>query len=329
MPSAPQPSEQQGRLTASAFAQACQGYLRAADQVRCESPSPSPWTYARGWQWRQHALIPSLSHLRRTFELPVRWPAQGTDSSRSCDGSEQNDVEDLRLIDSPGGVYEHIEEVETTQRCRDRPGTTPETLVNLKVTQVVLYSKTWRVPVLYLHVCPTDLSNGWTPTLSDTLASSLFHASAFEHGILNARTQAGIDGFAATSADADEDGDAHHQPSSAPGACERLAYFPPVTACESPLGDDGDPSPLAGATDTTPMPYPLGLWLYLHPCQTAAVVGEMMAAITPVTADGDGHGSHQQDGVQDHACASQQVNDAERYLHAFMAVCASAVVMRP
>lgn len=121
----------------------------------------------------------------------------------------------------------------------------------------------------------------------------------------------------------DDDG---YDPAPDPPASSQMAYFPPIAPCEWPLpptrashsamttnaGQRG-----SGEDDETDEP-PQVAWS-LHPCQTSAVVGEMLEV------------GSQREGAGDSGTFSSQEDDSKRskrYVECFVAICASAVEMR-
>lgn len=316
------------QLTAAAFIQGCQDYVAAAASHGNHS---LPYTYARHWVWREHALLPSLSHMRRTFDLAVELSsktAQGvkvrTEEQRTASAIAEDadqDREASLLLDTNHEIGSSAEEEDaaTVTVGPALPNEADTQLTNIRVDQLVLYSSTWKVPVLYLGILSAAHSEGGRiVTLPEMLASSLFHASSVGQGTTPPLQQQRFEGEA--------DIGTNSQAS--------LAYFPALTTCEYPLGDeDGSFSAYEAAVG------PHGLWMYLHPCQTAQVVGEILAAARPpawIKHQGAiSQSSGEPEGDVPSKSPSNRVshdehrrNEAKRYLEAFMAVCASAVEMR-
>lgn len=145
---------------------------------------------------------------------------------------------------------------------------------SLTVTQSIFYSSTWHVPVLWLDAYRT--ADGSPLGLEDILQSGLFHR-LLPTAQLDEVTPEGAKSVFATTLDP-----LLAREANAEKAEDAPAYFPPLSTADHPL---------------TSLPS-----IFLHPCQTAAVVGEMVQA--------DGKGGYR------------------AYLEAFMTVCASAVEMR-
>ena len=180
-----------------------------------------------------------------------------------------------------------------------------------------LYSSTWKVPVLYLRAYARregGAAADVTPLpLDELLKSPLFLGPANTSTPLTALIEGadrnGDDGQCATT-EAHNDGD--------DAAAAAAAYFPPISLCSSPLGDDDDASGESWQLQLVP-------WLYLHPCQTAQMVGEMLAAAEDEEKSSEGKGKRQHETQEESGDEGKQ---GLRYLEAFLAICASAVEMR-
>lgn len=144
------------------------------------------------------------------------------------------------------------------------------------VTQTITYSSTWHVPVLWVDGWVTDAAGAVRAlTIDDVLEMSCCPHKA--------------DGSASNTLKpllrADHKDDESEADSDV--GSRVAAYFPPVTLADHPTS--GRPS------------------MFLHPCQTAQVVGEMLEELDIAQGDGE---------------------FGRRYLEAFMAICASAIEMR-
>lgn len=183
----------------------------------------------------------------------------------------------------------------------------------LHVDQMVLYSSTWKVPVLYIRAYARAVEGGAhiSPlSLEELLESPLFLSTKGTStpltSLLESDDSKSDDGN-------DTASEGHHDGSNA----ETAAYFPPISMCSSPLGDD------EGAGESWQLQ--LVPWLYLHPCQTAQMVGEMLAAAEDEEKSSEGKGKRQHE-TQDES--NKEGKQGLRYLEAFLAICASAVEMR-
>lgn len=256
--------------------------------------------YADDWEWRDHPFVPTLGHLRRTFKLPVRFfppPAEGQSTTAQEDPGNL-DVDDWS--NEIGAQVDEFEDVAVASPSSSKVSADPDCSI-FEIDQLILYSSTWKVPILYLSARPSESRHDESAvSLSELLTSSLFHAgpsqadaTPLQH-LLHPSTRE----VAMSSG------------SSGPIEPSQLtygpAYFPPVSTSECPLGDSFDQREGSALSRRQ--------WLYLHPCQTATLVGEMMAAREQ---HGQGPGLHEK------AVASPM-----HYIEAFMAICASAVEMR-
>lgn len=227
----------------------------------------------------------------------------------------------------------------------------------LRVTHLITHSATWRVPVLYVGISRTDgqlcnelaydeavLFGSDTSTEGKSKSTSSSGApeevastGIFRRGSGPASALISRPSSTATigetslqlqptaGGDIDDDGDGDESDPDPP-ASTQMAYFPPIAPCEWPLPPTrASHSAMttnarqrgSGEDDGTDEP-PQVAWS-LHPCQTSAVVGEMLEV------------GSQREGTAGHGSVSKGEDDtrwSKRYIECFVAICASAVEMR-
>lgn len=227
----------------------------------------------------------------------------------------------------------------------------------LRVTHLITHSATWRVPVLYVGISRTDgqlcteLAHDETVLFGSDISiegkskskssSSGAHEEVvstgiFRHGsgpasalIRRPLNTATIDETSLQSrfkAGGWTDGE-HNKNDNEPDppAPTQMAYFPPIAPCEWPLPPTraSQSAMPAGAWprrggDEGEDDQPQVAWS-LHPCQTSAVVAELLEV------------GSQREGAGDSDTFSSQKDDSKRskrYVECFVAICASAVEMR-
>lgn len=178
----------------------------------------------------------------------------------------------------------------------------------LTLTQSIHYSSTWRVPVLWLQAYRSK--DGSPLTLDELLTSGcpVFHDARRINDdgpqtlfpLMQRQEQDSTDEL-----EYQLDQEETDRPTTG-----RTAYFPPLSTSDHPA---------------TGLPA-----ICLHPCQTATVIGEMLASSTEATRWSTmPESSETAEGGQ--LRAGDRVDDdsyARQYLEAFMTLCASAVEMR-
>ncbi|CAO1634348.1 unnamed protein product [Sympodiomycopsis kandeliae] len=249
--------------------------------------------YHHGWRWIEHGQLSQLSCLTRDIILHL---PQSYNETRH----DLTEDDDMLLNNS----LEHGSEdatVFTEELQSNRPPQAPA----VHLAQSIVYSTTWRVPVLWL--------DGWVSNSQDGIGQSS-DASAVRgltvDDVLNMKATAHQETNGRDQPSESEEHDAgeelnysantirpllQHPPSDhsmdddGDEVSDARAYFPPITLADHPV--NGRPS------------------MYLHPCQTAQIIGEMLQADADVT-------------------TLDETEHAQRYLQAFLTVCASAIEMR-
>lgn len=241
--------------------------------------------------------LPQLSYMQRSFELPMTVPPgmDLTTTDEDLTACSINEPLDPTIAKGAGTSSSEVSGIEL-----------------LTLTQSIHYSPTWRVPVLWLQAHRS--SNGSPLTLEELLTSDcpVFHdarhaSTGGQQTLFPLMQQRGH-----TTQAEEQTGDAlsEEEDVKTEETTGRMAYFPPLSTSDHPV---------------TGLPA-----ICLHPCQTATVIGEMLASSTEATRWSTmSESSETAEGGQQRA--GDRVDDdsyARQYLEAFMTLCASAVEMR-
>lgn len=309
-----------------------------------------------------HHHIPQLSHLTRSFELPVHVPLdRGAkriyNDKNGGDDREEDDILESMAIDD--NELRDEAEADTQRTCAPtasvRSLEVPSAI--LRVTHLITHSATWRVPVLYVGISRTDgqLCNelAYDETVlfgSDTstedkskspnssgapeevASTGIFRrGSSPASALVSRRSPTIIDETSLqlqSTAGGDNDNHNHHNNDDGydpdPPASTQMAYFPPIAPCEWPL-------PPTRASQSA-MPAGAGLRRGDEGEDgQPQVAWSLHPCQTSVVVGEMLEVGSQREGAAGYGSVSKGEDDtgwSRRYIGCFVAICASAVEMR-